>query len=140
MVLAPLPRLALIDQKITPALVSFDSLSGISRVDHLVCLTDRLLALRISWGVGEEIGVGAELPFSLGVDGVEEVCEYQACCCGALSAVLSYGIVSWGGRGHVVAFVLLADARFLSAPGTHAADDSGICRWLCDWLSGDGDA
>jgi hypothetical protein len=30
MVLAPFPRLALIDQKITPALVSFDSLSGIS--------------------------------------------------------------------------------------------------------------
>jgi len=29
MVLAPLPRLALMDQKITPALVSFDSLSGI---------------------------------------------------------------------------------------------------------------
>ena len=31
MVLAPLPRLALIHQKITPALVSFDSLSGITR-------------------------------------------------------------------------------------------------------------
>jgi len=30
MVLAPFPRLALIDQKITPVLVSFDSLSGIS--------------------------------------------------------------------------------------------------------------
>ncbi|PQJ29071.1 hypothetical protein BSZ32_11600 [Rubritalea profundi] len=29
MVLAPFPRLALIDQKITPVLVSFDSLSGI---------------------------------------------------------------------------------------------------------------
>ena len=29
MVPAPLPRLALLDQKITPALVSFDSLSGI---------------------------------------------------------------------------------------------------------------
>jgi hypothetical protein len=29
MVLAPFPRLALIDQKITPALVSFDSLSGV---------------------------------------------------------------------------------------------------------------
>jgi hypothetical protein len=29
MVLAPLLRLALMDQKITPALVSFDSLSGI---------------------------------------------------------------------------------------------------------------
>ena len=40
MVLAPFPRLALIDQKITPALVSFDSLSGISRVDHLVSLID----------------------------------------------------------------------------------------------------
>ena len=33
MVLAPLPRLALIYQKITPALVSFDSLSGI-RASH----------------------------------------------------------------------------------------------------------
>jgi hypothetical protein len=30
MVLAPLPRLALMDQKVTPALVSFDSLSGIT--------------------------------------------------------------------------------------------------------------
>ncbi|MFT5882962.1 MAG: hypothetical protein ACI9FG_001471 [Crocinitomicaceae bacterium] len=30
MVLAPLPRLALIHQKITPALVSFDSISGIT--------------------------------------------------------------------------------------------------------------
>ncbi|MFT5882591.1 MAG: hypothetical protein ACI9FG_001095 [Crocinitomicaceae bacterium] len=29
MVLAPLPRLALMDQKITPGLVFFDSLSGI---------------------------------------------------------------------------------------------------------------
>ncbi|MFT5883059.1 MAG: hypothetical protein ACI9FG_001569 [Crocinitomicaceae bacterium] len=33
MVLAPLPLLALIDQKITPLLVSFDSLSGITLHD-----------------------------------------------------------------------------------------------------------
>jgi hypothetical protein len=32
MVLAPLPRLALMDQKITLAFVSFDSLSGITPV------------------------------------------------------------------------------------------------------------
>ncbi|MFT5882101.1 MAG: hypothetical protein ACI9FG_000599 [Crocinitomicaceae bacterium] len=38
MVLGPLPRLALMDQKITPALVSFDSLSGISLLPSLVIL------------------------------------------------------------------------------------------------------
>ena len=37
MVLAPLPRLALMDQKITPALVSFDSLSGIRITCSLLC-------------------------------------------------------------------------------------------------------
>ena len=36
MVLAPLPRLALIHQKITPALVSFDSLNGITIHELLV--------------------------------------------------------------------------------------------------------
>ena len=36
MVLAPLPRLASMDQKITPALVSFDSLSGITIIGVLV--------------------------------------------------------------------------------------------------------
>ena len=81
-----------------------------------------------------------ELASSLGVDRVEKECEYQACSCGALSAVLSYGIVSWGGGGHAVAIILLADARFLPASSAHSSDDSGVCGRLHDRISGDGNA
>ncbi|MFT5881946.1 MAG: hypothetical protein ACI9FG_000440 [Crocinitomicaceae bacterium] len=42
MVLAPLPRLALMDKKITPVLVSFDLLSGIKSVRHVLGLTKKI--------------------------------------------------------------------------------------------------